>query len=248
MQIFLDTADLGQIERWLEEGVVDGVTTNPTIALRDGVHDLAAFARRLAARIAPRPLSVEVTARQRAAMLAEARALAGLGPNVAVKIPVVTEDGDSCLGVVSRLVSEGVVVNVTAVLSFNQAILAAKAGAHYVSLFAGRVGDEGHDAATLIRAVRAWLDDWAGAGIRSRLLVGSLRGVYEVQAAAAAGAHVVTIPPAVLARMVDHRYSRETVRQFSDDAARAGAASATSVVVGAASVTGGPRASDADER
>lgn len=226
MKVFLDTADLGEIERWLGEGIVDGVTTNPTIARRDGVRDLEAFTRRLAARIAPRPLSVEVTAPDRAGMLAEARALAELAPNVAVKVPVITEAGESCLGVVARLAAAGVAVNVTAVLSFNQALLAAKAGARYVSVFAGRVADEGHDPAGLLRAVRNWLDAWRPSATRAELLAGSIRSAFDVQTAAAAGAEIVTIPPALIAKMLDHQYTRATVRQFNADAGAMAAAPA----------------------
>jgi transaldolase len=218
MKIFLDTADLGEIERWLGEGIVDGVTTNPSIARRDGVRDIESFTRRLAARISPRPLSVEVRSADRAGMLAEGRALARLATNVAVKVPVITETGESCLGVVHRLAAEGVAVNVTAVLSFNQALLAAKAGARFVSVFAGRVADEGHDPAALLRSIRSWLDAWRGSGIRAELLAGSIRGVFDVQAAAASGAEIITIPPPLIAKMLDHRYTRETVRQFNADA------------------------------
>lgn len=218
MKIFLDTADVGEIERWLGEGIVDGVTTNPSLARRAGVRDLERFTQQVAERIAPRPLSVEVRAADRAGMLAEARALAQLAPNVAIKVPVITAGGESCLGVVHRLASEGLAVNVTAVLSFNQALLAAKAGASYVSVFAGRVADEGRDAGALLRSIREWLDGWRGRGIGAELLAGSMRGVYEVQAAAASGAEVITIPPTLLDRLLDHHYTRETVRQFNADA------------------------------
>jgi transaldolase len=128
---------------------------------------------------------------------------------------VVNEYGESCLSVIHRLSQEGVVVNATAILSFNQAILAAKAGATYVSIFAGRVADEGNDPAVVIRNVRRWLDDWE---FSTRIIVGSIRTVMDIQNAALAGAHIITIPPQFLPKMVDHRYTRETVRQFVHDA------------------------------
>src|SRR3989441_9348987 len=103
-------------------------------------------------------------------------------------------------------------------LSFNQAILAAKAGATYLSIFAGRVSDEGNDPASIIRGVRHWLEEW---GYPAKVLVGSIRAVIDVQSAALAGAHIVTIPPQFLSKMVDHKYSRETVRQFNQDAEKA---------------------------
>ncbi len=106
-------------------------------------------------------------------------------------------------------------INSTAILSFNQAILAAKAGATYVSIFAGRVADEGNDPAVVIHNVRRWLDDWE---FSTRIIVGSIRTVMDIQNAALAGAHIITIPPQFLPKMVDHRYTRETVRQFVQDA------------------------------
>ncbi len=114
-----------------------------------------------------------------------------------------------------QLSQEGIGVNATAILSFNQAILAAKAGATYVSIFAGRVADEGNDPAIVIQNVRRWLDDW---GLSAHIIVGSIRTVMDIQNAALAGTHIITVPPQFLPKMVDHRYSRETVRQFVQDA------------------------------
>src|SRR5580692_4467491 len=217
MRVFVDSADQKQIGYWLEEGVVDGVTTNPSIMFKDGATDLEDCARRLAAMLGEKPLSVEVTSNDRKVMVEQARTFATWARNIVVKIPVVNEHGESCLGVMHRLSQEGIGVNATAILSFNQAMLAAKAGATYVSIFAGRVADEGNDPAITIRNVRAWLDMW---GYTSKIIVGSIRGVFDVQVAALAGAHIVTIPPQFLPKMVDHKYTRETVRQFNDDAAK----------------------------
>jgi transaldolase len=215
MQVFVDSADQKQIEHWLQQGVVDGVTTNPSIMFKDGVTDLEEGARRLAGLLGERPLSVEVTSNDHETMLEQARTFATWARNIVIKIPVVNEFGESCLGVIHRLSQEGIGVNATAILSFNQAILATKAGATYVSIFAGRVADEGSDPAVTIRNVRQWLDVW---GLSARIIVGSIRTVMDVQAAALAGAHIVTIPPQFLPKMVDHRYTRETVRQFVQDA------------------------------
>ena len=215
MQIFIDSADLKQIETWLVQGVVDGATTNPSIMFKDGVTDLEEGARKLATLLGDRPLSVEVTTNDRETMLKQARELATWARNIVVKIPIVNEFGESCLGVIHRLTQEGIGVNATAILSFNQAILAAKAGATYVSIFAGRVADEGNDPAVVIRNVRNWLEQWDST---ARIIVGSIRTVMDIQNAALAGAHIITIPPQFLPKMVDHRYSRETVRQFVQDA------------------------------
>jgi transaldolase len=215
MRVFVDSADQKQIGYWLEEGVVDGVTTNPSIMFKDGATDLEECARRLASMLGEKPLSVEVTSNDRKVMIEQARTFATWARNIVVKIPIVNEHGESCLGVMHRLSQEGIGVNATAILSFNQAMLAAKAGATYVSIFAGRVADEGNDPAVTIRNTRRWLDDWE---ISSHIIVGSIRTVMDIQNAALAGAHIITIPPQFLPKMVDHRYTRETVRQFVEDA------------------------------
>jgi transaldolase len=224
MQIFLDSANQKEIEKWLHQGIVDGLTTNPSIMFKDGVYDIEEGARSLCALLGDRPVSVEVTTNDRKKMIEQARTFARWAQNVVVKIPVINENGESCLGVISALNREGILVNTTAILSFNQAILAAKAGATYVSIFAGRVADEGNDPALLIRNVRQWLDVW---DYTSKIIVGSIRTVMDIQAAALAGAHIITIPPPFLAKMVDHKYTRETVRQFNQDADKALAQIAT---------------------
>ena len=218
MQIFLDSADSVEIKKWLGEGVVDGVTTNPSIMFKDRVYDVEQGARQLCALLGDRPVSIEVTTNDREEMIRQARTFARWAQNVVVKIPVINEHGDSCLGVVNTLNREGILVNTTAILSFNQALLAAKAGATYVSIFAGRIADEGNDPAVVIRNVRLWLDGW---GFTAKIIVGSIRTVMDIQAAAIAGAHIITIPPQFLPKMVDHKYTRLTVGQFVDDADKA---------------------------
>jgi len=215
MQIFVDSANQEEIRKWLRQGVVDGATTNPSIMFKDGVYDLEDGARELSALLGDLPLSVEVTSNDPREMLEQARELASWGANIVVKIPVINEWGASCLGVIHGLVQEDIKVNATAILSFNQAILAAKAGATYVSIFAGRIADEGGDPATVIQHVRQWLDRW---GYESRIIAGSIRSVMDIQVAAVAGADIITIPPRFLAKMIDHRYTRETVHQFIEDA------------------------------
>ena len=218
MQIYLDSADHREIEKWMREGIVDGVTTNPSVIFKDGVFDLEEGARRLAKLLGDRPLSVEVTSDDPVRMLGQARTLARLAANVVIKIPVTNAKGDSCLGVIHALSREGIAVNTTAILSFNQAVLAAKAGAAYVSIFSGRIADEGNDPAIVIRNVRTWLDEWK---YTAKIIVGSIRTVMDIQNAALAGAHIITIPPQFISKMVDHKYTRETVLQFNRDAERA---------------------------
>ena len=217
MEIFLDSSSLDEIKKWIEVGIIDGVTTNPTIMFKDGVRDLETCTRGICAVLGERPLSVEVTTNDHAEMLQQALAFASWSPHIVIKVPIVNQDGISSLGVINKLTNQNIAVNATAILSFNQAVLAVKAGATYVSIFAGRVADEGNDPAVTIRNVRSWLDMW---GYTAKIIVGSIRAVFDVQAAALAGAHIITIPPQFLPKMVDHKYTRETVRQFNEDAAK----------------------------
>lgn len=214
MEIFADTADVADIRTWLQYGVIDGVTTNPSIMLANGVLRLRDGAQTIAALLGEMPLSVEVVTDEPEVMLEQAREMASWASNVVVKIPIITTTGEPCLGVIRRLTNEGIRVNATACLSFGQAMLAAKAGAAYVSLFAGRMSDEGVDAPGVVSSFRRWLDDW---GYPAKIIVGSIREAINVQDAALAGAHVITVPPKFLRALVDHKYSRFTVKQFLDD-------------------------------
>jgi len=218
MKIFLDSANEDEIRKWREQGIIDGATTNPSIMFKEGVYDLEQGAQRLIALLGDLPLSVEVTSNDHQEMLRQGREFASWGQNIVVKIPIINELGEPSLGVINALARERIFVNATAILSFNQAILAAKAGATYVSIFAGRIADEGNDPAVVVRNVRHWLDDW---NHPARIIVGSIRSVIDIQNAALAGAHIITIPPQFLLKMIDHQYTRETVRQFNRDAENA---------------------------
>jgi transaldolase len=214
MEIFADTADLKEIRAWLDFGVIDGVTTNPSIMLASGVYDLRHGAQEIAKLLGDKPVSVEVVTDDTKEMHRQAVEMASWAPNIVVKIPVITTQGEPCLGVISSLRRAGVMVNATACLSFNQAMLAAKAGATYVSLFAGRISDEGADASEAVRRTATWLKAWE---MPTKIIVGSIRETVNVQDAALAGAHVVTVPPKFLRQMIDHKYSRFTVAQFLAD-------------------------------
>ena len=218
MEIFLDSADLAEIRRWQAYGVLDGVTTNPSILLKDGGYDMKIRAMEVCQEVHPKPVSVEVTTNDHQEMLRQGRLFASWADNVVVKIPVINEQGEPSLDVVKTLADEGIRVNMTACLSFGQVVLGAKAGATYVSIFAGRVADEGNDASAVVRNSADWLRLW---GYPSKIIVGSIRSAIDVQAAALAGAHVVTVPPQFLYRFIDHQYSRATVRGFNNDAAAA---------------------------
>ncbi len=219
MEIFLDSANPQEIRRWLDEGVIDGITTNPSIMLNDGLYDMERGAKQIAELVHPRPVSVEVTTNDHAGMIAQAKTFASWATNIVVKIPVINEFGVPSLRVIRALErEENIRVNVTACLSFGQATMAAKIGATYVSIFAGRVSDEGHDAAAMIAKTAEWLRLW---GYGAKIIVGSIRGPIDIQAAMQAGAHVLTVPPQILAKFIDHKYSRDTVRGFNADARKA---------------------------
>lgn len=218
MEIFVDSASISEIEKWLEMGVIEGVTTNPSIMFKDGVFDAEAGAKEIATLVNPRPVSVEVTTNDLDEMLIQAQRFASWAPNIVIKIPQITQDGIPCYGVIRQLESEGIKVNATIALSLGQVILAAKAGATYISIFAGRVTDEGGNAPEVIKNSVAWLEHWK---YKSKIIVGSIRSVGDVLSAAIAGADIITIPPEFLSRMADHKYTRETVRQFVTDAKKA---------------------------
>ena len=116
---------------------------------------------------------------------------------------------------IRTLEGEGIKVNATVLMAFGQVVLAAKANATYASIFAGRVADEGHDAPALIQASVDWLERWH---YKTKIIVGSIRGVIDIQAAALAGAHIITIPPQFMTKLVDHKYTRATVYDFVEDA------------------------------
>jgi transaldolase len=215
VKIFIDSANVKEIEKWMNYGIADGVTTNPSIMFKDGLYNIEEGVKKIAKLIDPLPLSAEVTTNDIKEMIEQAKWLASLAHNVVVKIPVENEFGVPCFGVISQLEKSGIKVNATAILSFGQIMLAAKAGATYVSLFAGRIDDEGGNSTEVIADTVEWLESW---DFKSRLIIGSIRSVGDVINAALAGAHIITVPPQQLDKMADHKYSRETVKQFIADA------------------------------
>ncbi len=205
MKIFLDSSKISEAKKWTP--VIDGATTNPSILLKDG-SDIYEFAKVMA----PKPVSIEACGNFRN----DARKYHKEIPNVVIKIPLLNLDASSHsnLHLIKELVDEGIPINCTALMSLSQVILATKAGARYVSLFAGRVEDEGGDSVEMIEDCMFFLDQEEPGG--TELIVGSIRTVGNVLDAVRAGAHIVTIPPAILEKMLMHRYSLETVRQFEE--------------------------------
>ena len=221
MAIFLDSGKIDQVEKFLRWGVIRGVTTNPTIFLKDGVtggvEGMKARAREIAAMIAPLPLSLEVTSNDPGRMVDQAREFAALAGNINIKITIHGPNGeDENIGVIHELETvHGVRVNATAMMSAQQCLLAALAGATYVSLFGGRVNNMGYDASDEITRLREVLELQ---GLESQIIIGSVREVNNVIAWLHAGAHIVTVTPDILGGMLVHPYSKETVRMFLDDA------------------------------
>lgn len=212
MQIFIDTVSLSKVEKWLKTGVVDGITTNPGLMVQDQVYDIESMAKTLSDLIEPRPVSVEVTTNNLDEMINQARKFASWAPNIVIKIPQLTQDGVPCYEVINQLEAEGIRVNATVTFSLGQVMVSAKAGASYISIFAGRIGDEGGNSSEVIRNSVNWLEHW---GFKSKIITGSIRSVGDVLNAAIAGSHIITIPPQILDKMVDHKYTRETVREFT---------------------------------
>jgi transaldolase len=226
MPIFLDTADVNEIARWHRMGVIRGVTTNPTILLNQGVTNgmrgIEARAKEIAALITPMPLSVEVTKEDPAGMLSQAQTFASWADNIVVKVTIHGPEGEpENLEVIHTLETRfNIRVNVTAMMSAQQALLAALAGASYVSIFAGRVNNIGYNACGEITRLRRLLDQLA---LPSKIIAGSTREVLNISEWLEAGAHIVTALPSFLRGMLVHPYSKETVQMFLRDAAKAAA-------------------------
>ncbi len=213
MKIFLDTANIASIKTFVDMGVLDGVTTNPTLVAKENrdFHELVTAILK----IVPGPVNLEVVSQETEGMLREGRDLASLGPNVVVKCPM-TGQG---LVAVRKLAKEGLRTNVTLVFSPNQALLAAKAGATYVSPFIGRLDDAGHEG---MQVIEDTLQIYKNYGIETQVLVASIRHPVHVVQAAKLGAHVATMPPDVLDKMLKHPLTDIGLKRFLDDWANAG--------------------------
>lgn len=209
MKFFIDSADLKELRDLAETGLVDGVTTNPSLIAKSGRNMLDVIKEICA--VVRGPVSAEVTATDHATMLAEGRKLAKLAPNVAVKVPLTPDGLKTC----KALSSEGTPVNVTLCFSPAQAILAAKAGAAFISPFVGRLDDVGTDGMQLIGDIcRIYA---AYPAIKTEVLVASVRHPIHVVEAAKLGAHVATLPPSVLRAMYNHPLTDKGLAAFLAD-------------------------------
>ena len=224
MAIFLDTGKIEDVEKGLRMGIIRGVTTNPTILLKSGITGGKAVVKKTSVEIAglirPYPLSVEVTTNDPPTMIAQAREYAQWAENINVKITVHGPNGElENFEVVHQLETKyDIRVNMTAMMSAQQCLLGALAGATYVSLFGGRVNNMGYNCVEEIRKARKVLDDQH---LRAKIIVGSTREILNVIEWLEAGAHIVTVVPELLRGMIVHPYSKETVQTFLEDARKA---------------------------
>jgi transaldolase len=227
MAIFLDTSKINEIEKYHKMGIIRGVTTNPTIMLKDGItgglEGIKQQTVKIARLISPYPVSVEVTTNDSVEMAKQAREFARWADNVVVKITIHGPNGElENLEVVHDLETlHGVQVNVTAMMSAQQCLLAAMAGASYVSIFGGRVNNMGYNVSDEIVKLRKVLD---AQDLKAKIIVGSTREVLNIIEWLEAGAHIVTTVPNLLEGMIVHPYSKETVKMFLEDAGKTEAA------------------------
>ena len=208
MKLFLDTADIAEIRTAVRWGVLDGVTTNPTLFARVGGSYDDVLTQ--ICEITPGPVSAEVVAEDAAGMLREGRRFAALAPNVVVKVPM----SEAGLEAIARLHEEGIRTNCTLIFSANQGLLAARAGASLLSPFVGRLDDINEHGTGVVRELAALVRMH---GLGAEVLAASIRHPRHVTEVALAGAHIATVPLKVLRQMVNHPLTRAGIRQFRRD-------------------------------
>lgn len=210
MKIFLDSADLNEVRTASEWGVISGVTTNPTLVARAGAKDFKAVVAEICRLVPGGPISAEVISNDTAGILKEARELAVINPQVVIKIPI-TPAG---LAAVKQLATEGISTNVTLVFSTAQAILAAAAGATFVSPFVGRLDDIGANGLDLIREIVTVMDIYQ---YPTEVIAASIRHPQHVVEVALAGTHIATVPFKVLRQLFEHPLTVQGMERFQAD-------------------------------
>ncbi len=213
MKFFADTADTAEIASLAATGLLDGVTTNPSLIHKSGRNFLEVIKE--IAGIVEGPVSAEVVATKTADMLREAEVLKKLGDNICIKLPLTLDGLTAC----KALSDEGTMVNVTLCFSANQALLAAKAGAAFISPFVGRLDDIGSDGMQLIEDIKIIYDNYA---FGTEILVASVRHPVHVLQAAKLGADVATMPPAVIRALANHPLTDKGLAMFMEDWAKTG--------------------------
>ncbi len=212
MKIFLDTADVAEIRDFAASGLVDGVTTNPSLAAKTG-RDYVETLKDISALI-PGSVSAEVLATDYDGMMEQAKVFTKIGKNITVKVPLTWDGLKAC----KALSDQGTMVNVTLCFSAVQAMMAAKAGATFISPFIGRLDDVGEDGMTLIRDIRTIYDNY---GFKTEILAASIRSVSHVLYAALAGADVGTMPAGIAKKLLDHPLTDKGLAAFVADAKKA---------------------------
>jgi transaldolase len=213
MKFFVDTADIDAIAELNDLGMVDGVTTNPSIIMKSG-RNILEVTKEICA-LVDGPVSAEVVALEADAMIAEGRELAKIAENVTVKLPLTWDGLKAC----KVLTGEGKMVNVTLCFSANQALLAAKAGATFISPFIGRLDDINLDGMDLIEDIRTIYDNY---GYETQILAASIRSVNHIHDCAVVGADVITAPPEIIKKLVSHPLTDLGLEQFMKDWAKTG--------------------------
>lgn len=208
MKFFIDTAEVAEIKTWADSGFLDGVTTNPSLIKSSGRDMLEVIAEICA--VIDTPVSAEVAALDHPTMLKEAMVLKDIAPNVVVKLPTTLDGLKTC----RHLTNIGVKTNLTLCFSANQALLAAKAGATYISPFVGRLDDINLDGMNLIRDIR---NIYSSFQFKTQILAASIRTVNHVSDAALAGADVATIPASILGKLVHHPLTEKGLEAFVND-------------------------------
>jgi transaldolase len=208
MKFFVDTAEIADIKKLHEGGLLDGVTTNPSLIAKSGRNFLEVIAEICAT--VPGPVSAEVASTEYDGMIAEGTKLAAIAKNVVVKLPL-TVDG---LRATKTFSDKGIKTNVTLCFSPNQALLAAKVGATYISPFLGRLDDINLDGVELIEQIRTIYDNY---DFKTQILAASIRTANHVTQVALAGSDVATIPPAVIYKLADHPLTKSGLEQFVKD-------------------------------
>ena len=213
MRFFVDTADIAAIRELHELGMVDGVTTNPSLILKSG-RNIAEVTREIC-ELVEGPVSAEVVAADAEGMIREGKHLAEIAPNIAVKVPLTWDGLRAC----KALSDDGHMVNVTLCFTASQALLAAKAGATFICPFVGRLDDLGLDGMELIADIRTIYDNY---GFETNVLAASIRSVNHIVECARIGADVITAPPAVIKAMASHVLTDKGLEQFNADWAKTG--------------------------
>jgi len=208
MQLFLDTANLDEIRKGAETGIISGVTTNPTLILKEG-KDYKKTLKEICS-IVKGPVSAETVSLNAEGMVKEGREFAKIAKNIVIKVPMTPEGMKAC----RILTKSGIKVNTTLVFSANQALLAAKAGSYLVSPFIGRLDDIGEKGTELIKEIRQIYDNY---GLKSKILAASIRSPEHVKEVAMLGADIATMPFKVYEQLFNHKLTDAGIKKFLDD-------------------------------